>query len=128
MDDELRENFKRNLNHYLSINGYTQADMARRMKVSTATAAKWCTGQMIPRIDKVQSLCNWFGVQKSDLLEEKEYRSDEQPYYLSAEARDMAEFLHKNPNYKVLFDAARNVSPEDIEFVKEFIERMAKND
>lgn len=28
-------------------------------------------------------------------------------YYLNPEARDMAQFLFENPEYKVLFDASR---------------------
>lgn len=47
------------------------------------------------------------------------------PYYLDDEAREYAEFLHKNPEYKVLFDASRKVKKKDIEFVTEFIERMS---
>ena len=35
-------------------------------------------------------------------------------YYLNPEARDMAQFLFENPEYKVLFDASRKVKPEDI--------------
>lgn len=41
----------------------------------------------------------------------------------------MAQFLYENPDYKVLFDASRKVKKEDIEFVKEMIDRMSnKND
>ncbi len=47
------------------------------------------------------------------------------PYYLDDEAREYAEFLHKNPEYKVLFDASRKVKKEDIELVTQFIERMS---
>lgn len=42
-------------------------------------------------------------------------------YYLNPKARDMAQFLFENPEYKVLFDASRKVKPEDIQFVKEMI-------
>ena len=35
-------------------------------------------------------------------------------YSLNPEARDMAQFLFENPEYKVLFDASRKVKPEDI--------------
>ena len=69
-DEEIRLIFAKNLNHYLKLNGLSQADLARYMKVSTATATKWCNAQSIPRIDKIQSLCNWFVIEKSDLLEE----------------------------------------------------------
>lgn len=75
-DTALRRIFAENLRFQLYTNNLTQADMARRMHVSTATAAKWCSGQTIPRIDKIQSLCNWFGIEKSDLLEEAHHGSD----------------------------------------------------
>lgn len=144
-DEELRRQFSRRLSYYLSLNGYNQADMARRMGVSTATAAKWCTGQSIPRIDKIQSLCNWLGIEKSQLLDDNEYSIDrnaynivkestpvysasKENYYINREARELAEFLHKNPEYRVLFDASRKVKKEDIEFVKQLIDRMSSKD
>lgn len=123
-DKELRQRFSERLNYYLNLNKYTQADMARRMHVSTATTAKWCTGVSIPRIDKIQSLCNWLGIEKSQLLDSGEEESQEE-YYINKDARDLAEFLFKNPEYRVLFDASRNVKPEDIEFVKQMIDRMS---
>lgn len=45
-DEKLRQIFSKNLRHYLDVNGYSQADLARHMKVTTATTAKWCTGQI----------------------------------------------------------------------------------
>lgn len=137
-DEELRRQFSRRLTYYLSLNGYNQADMARRMGVSTATAAKWCTGQSIPRIDKIQSLCNWLGIEKSQLLDAPvsmnstisnlPSMANKENYYINREARELAEFLHKNPEYKVLFDASRKVKKEDIEFVKQLIDRMSSKD
>ena len=50
--------------------------------------------------------------------------SDES-YYLDEDAREAAEFLHKNPDYKVLFDASRKVKKEDIEFVKQMLDRFS---
>ena len=52
----------------------------------------------------------------------------EQHYYLDDEAREMAEWMFTNPEYKVLFDASRKVKKEDIEFVRQMIERMAGGD
>lgn len=53
--------------------------------------------------------------------EETEY------YYIDEDARNYAEFLYKNPEYKVLFDASRKVKKEDIQFIKEMIDRMEGN-
>ena len=68
-DEELRKLFAENLRKYLELNNRTQADLARHMNVSTATTAKWYTGQTLPRIDKIQRMCDWFGIKKSDLIE-----------------------------------------------------------
>jgi transcriptional regulator with XRE-family HTH domain len=46
------------------------------------------------------------------------------PYYLNDDAKEMAQFLYDNPEYKVLFDASRKVKKEDIDFVKQMIDRM----
>lgn len=137
-DAKLREIFSKNLTHYLEINGYKQADLARHMKVSTATTAKWCTGQAIPRIDKIQSICNWLGVSKSDLLDPNDHnavidRPDGQPqqYYLDSEAVAISQELFKNPDLRVLFDAARGAKPENLRLAAEMLRQFkegSKND
>lgn len=70
MADALIEVFSRNLRRWLSLEGKTQAELARYMKVSSATASDWCNGRKMPRSDKLQSICNWFNISLVDLLEE----------------------------------------------------------
>ena len=123
---EMREIFSKNLRDFMSLNGYTQADMARRMKVSTASTADWCTGKILPRMNKIQELAEWLDCSISDLL--TEHAAPTERYYIDKDAQEMAEFLYKNPDYRVLFDASRKVKPEDIEFVKQMIDRMGGND
>lgn len=126
MDEKLKELFSKNLVNQLLAHGETQASMTRYMKISSATASDWCNGRKMPRVDKIQALCSWMGIELSDLLEEKSDKTTKQAeYYLDDEAREYAEFLHKNPEYKVLFDASKKVKKKDIEFVTEFIERMS---
>ena len=69
-ESEIKEIFRKNLNRLLSENGYTQADMARHIGVSTAAAAQWATGKTVPRMDKIDRLCSWLGCSRSDLLED----------------------------------------------------------
>ncbi|MGN0513755.1 MAG: hypothetical protein ACI4GD_05700 [Lachnospiraceae bacterium] len=45
-------------------------------------------------------------------------------YYLDDEAKEAAQFLYYNPEYKVLFDATRRVKKEDIDFVKQMLDRF----
>lgn len=106
-----------------------QSDLINDLGFSSSTISNWCTGEKLPRMDKVQILADYFHINKSDLLEDKSNFNEEETYYLNDDARDMAQFLYENPDYKVLFDASRKVKKEDIEFVKEMIDRMSnKND
>lgn len=52
----------------------------------------------------------------------------EQSYYVNADAREMAQFMFENPEYKALFDASRKVSKEDIETVKAILDKFKSHD
>jgi transcriptional regulator with XRE-family HTH domain len=56
--------------------------------------------------------------------ENGEPETNQESYYVDDDAREMAEFLFNNPEYKVLFDASRKVKKEDIDFVKEMLDRF----
>ena len=47
-------------------------------------------------------------------------------YYDDPETRELVDFLHKSPEYRVLFDAAKRVPREDIEFVRQMLDKLAK--
>ena len=78
----------------------------------------------VPKVDVIIDIANYLHVNVGDLIEDNR---NEDTYYLDDDARDMAQFLYENPDYKVLFDASRKVKREDIQFVKEMIDRMSTN-
>lgn len=63
--------FARNLMTELKRSGESQRDLARLLNVTSSTVSNWCTGQKLPRMDKVEKIAAHFGVQKSDLIEDK---------------------------------------------------------
>lgn len=65
--------FAKNLNHLLKMHNMTQAELAERMGVSTATTSNWCKGIKLPRMDKVEKMCSIFDCLRSDLMEDKGY-------------------------------------------------------
>ena len=87
-DENYRRIFARNLNRFLEINGKNQADIATLLNVSQAAVSNWCKGIKMPRMDKVQALADYFGVNKSDLLEEKDSNG-----LSSSDRRDIAKSL-----------------------------------
>ena len=120
-----KEIMAKNIKKYMAIKGVNQTEMCNALGFKFMTLSDWLHAKTYPRIDKIELMANYFGVPKSDLVED---RTEEEPhYYLDDEAREMAEFMHKNPRYKVLFDAVRNVSAEDIDFVRQMIDRTTGN-
>ena len=117
----------KNLRRIMYEHGKTQAEVAKDLNISKATLSSWMNGTRIPRISKVDLLCHYFNVKRSDIMEDHDELDEDAVYYLDDEAREMAEFMHKNPRYKVLFDAVRNVSAEDIDFVRQMIDRTTGN-
>jgi repressor LexA len=66
-----KEIFSKNLTHYLSICGKEQKEVANDIGVATSTFNEWAKGKKYPRIDKIELLANYFGIKKSDLIEDK---------------------------------------------------------
>lgn len=66
-----KEIFAKNLNYYMNINHKDRNDVARDLDLPYTTITSWCKGEFYPRIDKIQLLANYFGIQKSDLVEKK---------------------------------------------------------
>ena len=63
--------FADNLNKYMAEYGKTRRDLAEALGVSYYTITDWVKGKKYPRMDKVEMLANYFGILKSDLLEDK---------------------------------------------------------
>lgn len=63
--------FARNLVYYIERSGKSQKDLAEIVGVAASTFNDWCKAKKYPRIDKIEILANYFGIQKSDLIEEK---------------------------------------------------------
>ena len=77
-DKELNRIFSKNLTYWLHEREKTQADLYKKMKVSSAVASDWCNEKKMPRIDKMVIIASWLSIELSDLLEDKPHRN---PYF-----------------------------------------------
>lgn len=118
-----KEIFSQNLRHYIKQSGKNQSMIAEEMGVSRGTFSDWVNGRVYPRMNKVEKLAEYFGINKSDLVEEK---SEDNDYYLNKEVAAIAQELYDNPDARALFSASRKLSKEDITVVKNLIERLTK--
>lgn len=106
--------------------GLTQQQMADKLGVSRSAIGMYENGEREPNFETLELIADTFNVDMNYLLGKKpttEVILDR--YYLDDDARDMAQFMYENPEYKVLFDASRKVKKEDIDFVKQMIDRMS---
>ena len=62
--------FSRNLNNALIAHDKTQSDLVRDLHFSKATVSSWCNGTRVPRPDKMDEICNYLNIRRSDLMEE----------------------------------------------------------
>ena len=114
--------FAEMLKYYLMMNNKTQSDLVNDLGFDKSTVSNWCAGLRVPKVDVIIDIANYLHVNVGDLIEDNR---NEDTYYLDDDARDIAQFMYENPEYKVLFDASRKVKKEDIDFVKQMIDRMS---
>lgn len=106
--------------------GLTQDDVAQALGTKNTTVSNWENGVSRPDVDTLVSLCRLYGISPNDILEY--YNDDlldaEQHYYLDPEAAEIAQEVQQRPELKILFDATRKVSADDLKFVVDMIDRM----
>ncbi len=70
-DEEQKKIFSKNLNFYISNSGKQQKEIAKDLDISPTTFNTWCVGKIMPRMGKVQKIADYFGIGKSDLIDDK---------------------------------------------------------
>lgn len=65
-----KEIFAKNLMYYVNKHGRDQKEIAEAVGVAPSTFTAWVKGNKYPRIDKIEKLATYFGILKSDLIEE----------------------------------------------------------
>lgn len=66
-----KETMAKNLQYYVERSGKTQKELCEIFGVATSTLNDWMKAKKYPRIDKIELMANYFGILKSDLIEEK---------------------------------------------------------
>lgn len=66
-----KEIMAKNLRYYVERSGKTQKELCEIFGVATSTFNDWMKAKKYPRIDKIEIMARYFGILKSDLIEEK---------------------------------------------------------
>lgn len=60
----------KNIQYYMTLHQKDRNDMCKALGVKYTTFTDWVKGNSYPRIDKIELMANYFGINKSDLVEE----------------------------------------------------------
>lgn len=94
----------------------TPYKVSKETGVSQSTLSDWKRGVSTPKQDKLQRLADYFNVSLQYLMTGKEKEGGE-TYYLNKDTRKVAQDIFENKELRMLFDAARDAEPEDLEAV-----------
>ena len=107
--------------------GLSQEELARKLDTTKQTIYKYESGIItnIPS-DKIEQMSKIFGVSPAVIMGWDDAPEAEQvSHYIDPDAATLAEELRTRPEMRVLFDATRNASKEDIEQVAAWLERLS---
>jgi len=66
-----KEIMAKNLSYYMNKNNVSRNKLSDDLNISYTTIRDWVKAKTYPRIDKIELLANYFGIEKSDLVEER---------------------------------------------------------
>lgn len=80
-----KEIFSRNLKKIMHDNNVDRNKLCEDLNFKYSTVSEWIAAKKYPRIDKIEMIANYFGISKSDLIENKD------------KLESNADFLSKTP-------------------------------
>ena len=101
--------------------GLTMKQVADIVGVSEATVSRWESGDIENmRRDKIVLLANALKMSPAVIMGWEEMPE----YYIDAETAKAAQEIFDDPNMRILFDAARDSTPEDIRRAADILQRF----
>ena len=109
-----KEIMAKNIQFYMDKYGKSRQDMCDALGVKYTTFTDWVKGNSYPRIDKIELMANYFGISKSDLVEERSILT-------SRDERDIEKILNQTKEQLLsqeglMFDG-KPASPEAIDSI-----------
>lgn len=96
---------------------YTGEDVGNMLKVSKVAIYNWEKDIRSPSPDVIEKLANIYEVSTDYLITGKESSSTKDCYYYDAEVAELAEQIKNDSELRILLDAKRNLSKQDMEAI-----------
>lgn len=112
--NENKQIMARNIQRYMDQRGITRHQLCDALDIKYTTLRDWLKGLTYPRIGKVEAMANYFGCEKSDLIEDKK----EKP----------TEYDGLSDNKKALIDFAKAVPDDKAAMILKVIRSIVEAD
>lgn len=101
--------------------GLKDADVSRGTGIARAVLSEWKNGKFTPRIDKIQKIAEFLDVPIDYIVtgDKPNYK-----YFLDDEVAETAQWLHDHHQTKIMFDATRKATKEDMDLLINIMRRM----
>lgn len=108
--EENKKIMANNIKRYMERKGVTNQQICDDLGFKYTTFMDWIKGVTYPRIGKVEAMAQYFGCEKSDLIEDKKEKPTEYDG-LSKEMQELIDCIKKLPEDKVemLLQVARSI-------------------
>ncbi len=103
----------------------TQEELGKVLDIQKAAISKYENGRAEPSTDVLKKMSALFGVSIDYLLGNSPYPSPESGgYYTDPDVAQITEELRTDPDKRILFDATKDLSKDDINTVLKIIEGL----
>lgn len=116
-----KKTFAKNLTYYMTMAGKSQKELAEIAGVSAPTFNEWIKAKKYPRIDKIQKLADYFGILKSDLIEEKMTEEKEKDNDIMA---DIIVRMRMDDDFRSLVSSLLTFDSEKIKKAREVLDML----
>ena len=100
--------------------GVTTADVCKATGIGQSTMSNWKSRRNLISGKNAQLIADYFGVSVDYLMTGKEKDGGEK-YYLNDETSQIAQEIFENKELRLLFDAAKDAQPEDLQTVHQML-------
>jgi len=113
----------KNLKFYIEKSGKDRRELAETWGFPYSTVSEWITGRKYPRIDRIEIMADYFGIQKSDLIEEKMTEEKEKDNDIMA---DIIVRMRMDEDFLSLVASLYSLDSVKIKSVREMLDAFAK--
>lgn len=105
--------------------GLNDSRIAKATGIGKSTFSDWKSGRSEPKNDKLSKIASVLEVSLDYLTTGED---SEQQYYTNPETAEMAQTLFENRDLRVLFDAAKDATPEDLKTTYDMLMALKKKE